>query len=344
MTMVSQKCIWCQQRMQVSAELFTTTCTLCQTVNPVRNREPFRPQEASLTVGVTHSPVFPSFHGNKRAVLCSVSYRSQRCELKGTSNDVNCMRALLRDKFGFPNDCILVLSEDEVNAVRKPTKQNIRNAMRWLVQGTRQGDSLVFHFSGFGVQQQDKDGDEVDGYDEAICPMDYQTAGTIVDDEINDVLVRPLPRGAKLHAVIDASHSGTVLDLPFVCKMGRDGMYQWMNQSQPCAYRGTNGGLAICFSSCRDDQTSDDTSAYSVNATTGAMTYCFVQALECKPVVTYGELLSTMRAATRDVQKGILNCGPIASLLRKMLRTGFSADPQLSASEQFDAYTKPFAL
>jgi hypothetical protein len=28
------------------------------------------------------------------------------------------------------------------------------------------------------------DGDEVDGYDETICPVDYQSAGQIVDDVI----------------------------------------------------------------------------------------------------------------------------------------------------------------
>ncbi|XP_068639064.1 metacaspase-1-like [Aristolochia californica] len=341
MARIIQRCIWCSQRMQVSTEVYTTTCPVCQTVNPVRSRDPIQ-RQSSLTM--THSPMLPSVYGKKRAVLCGVSYRFRKCELKGTANDVNCMRTLLRDKFSFPDNCILVLSEDEKNPLQIPTKQNIRNAMRWLVQGCQPGDSLVFHFSGLGVQQLDQDEDEVDGYDEAICPMDYETSGTIVDDEINEVLVRQLPRGAKLHAIIDASHSGTVLDLPYVYKIARDGLCQWVNQNLPSTYKGTNGGLAISFSSCRDDQTSDDTSAYSVNATTGAMTYCFVQALESKPGATYGELLNSMRFSIGEVQKGILNCGPIASLLRKMLRTGFSADPQLSASEQFDAYSKPFTL
>ena len=45
--------------------------------------------------------------------------------------------------------------------------------------------------------------------------------GMIVDDEINETIVRPLPEGAMLHAIIDACYSGTILDLPFVCKMNR---------------------------------------------------------------------------------------------------------------------------
>ena len=80
---------------------------------------------------------------------------------------------------------------------------------------------MVFHFSGHGTQEMNMYGDEIDGFDEAICPVDYEEQGKILDDEINAAIVRPLPRGAKLHAIIDACYSGTVLDLAFVCKMNR---------------------------------------------------------------------------------------------------------------------------
>lgn len=111
--------------------------------------------------------------------------------------------------------------KEERNPERIPTRYNIRRAMWWLLQNTQSGDSLVFHFSGHGTQQMNMDGNEIDGLDEAICPVDYEEQGKIVDDEINTALVRPLPRGAKLHAIVDACHSGTALDLPFVCKMNR---------------------------------------------------------------------------------------------------------------------------
>lgn len=94
-------------------------------------------------------------------------------------------------------------------------------ALCWLVQGCQAGDSLVFHYSGHGSQQRNDTGDEIDGYDETLCPVDYQTQGMIVDDEINATIVRPLPLGVKLHAIVDACHSGTVLDLPFLCRMER---------------------------------------------------------------------------------------------------------------------------
>lgn len=79
----------------------------------------------------------------------------------------------------------------------------------------------MFHYSGHGSQQRNYNRDERDGYDETICPLDFVTQGMIVDDEINTTIVRPLPSGVKLHAIVDACHSGTVLDLPFLCRMDR---------------------------------------------------------------------------------------------------------------------------
>lgn len=51
----------------------------------------------------------PSAHGRKRAVLCGVSYSQQRNKLKGSINDVKCIRYLFVEKFGFPGDSVLTL-------------------------------------------------------------------------------------------------------------------------------------------------------------------------------------------------------------------------------------------
>jgi len=102
-----------------------------------------------------------------------------------------------------------------------PTRENLLRAMRWLVDGASAGDSLVFHFSGHGVQKLDMNDDEVDGYNEALCPMDFERSGKILDDEINATIVRPLGKGVKLHAIVDTCHSGTILDLPYLCRMSR---------------------------------------------------------------------------------------------------------------------------
>jgi metacaspase-1 len=89
-----------------------------------------------------------------------------------------------------------IKDDQKKDPCRLPIKDNIRMAMHWLVQGCSYSDSLVFHFSGMGAQVCD----EVDGYDEAICPMDSFQKGPILDDEINEAIFRPLVHGVKLHA------------------------------------------------------------------------------------------------------------------------------------------------
>ncbi|XP_048548091.1 metacaspase-1-like [Triticum urartu] len=257
------------------------------------------------------------------------------------------MAYLLGQRFGFPSDCILALTQEEKDPNRWPTKDNIRLAMRWLVEGCTSGDSLVFHFSGHGVQKLDNNGDEVDGYDEALCPQDFEDRGVILDDEINETIVRPLGAGVKLHAIIDTCHSGTILDLPYLCRISRTGYWQWENHNrQPDAQKGTSGGLAISFSGCGDSQTSaeSNTTAFLGSPSTGAMTYSFIKAVESEPGTTYGRLLSAMRATIRDNggESGIP--GPIGSFFRRVITFSNAQEPQLCASEAFDIYRKPFIL
>ena len=54
------------------------------------------------------------------------------------------------------------------------------------------------------------------GYDECIYPADFKQAGEIIDDQLHDLLVRPLPPGCRLTAIFDSCHSATVMDLPYV--------------------------------------------------------------------------------------------------------------------------------
>nr|XP_027110532.1 metacaspase-1-like [Coffea arabica] len=290
----------------------------------------------------------PRVHGRKKAVICGISYRNTRQELRGCINDAKCMKFLLINRFKFPSDSILMLTEEETDPYRIPTKHNIRMAMYWLVQGCQPADSLVFHYSGHGSQQRNYNGDEVDGYDETLCPLDFETQGMIVDDEINATIVRPLPRGAKLHAIIDACHSGTVLDLPFLCRMDRTGRYTWEDhRPRSGAWKGTSGGEVISFSGCDDDQTAADTDALSKVTSTGAMTYSFIQAIERGQGTTYGSILNSMRSTVTSNEDG-LGGGIVTSLLTMLLTggslSGTRQEPQLTANEPFDAYTKPFSL
>ncbi len=76
----------------------------------------------------------------------------------GCINDVQNVRRFLTQRFGFTDDRdhMVILTDDQKDYNFQPTKQNILNAMRWLVGGARPGDSLVFHYSGHGGQVFDR--------------------------------------------------------------------------------------------------------------------------------------------------------------------------------------------
>ncbi|KAL7120908.1 hypothetical protein ACP275_02G150100 [Erythranthe tilingii] len=354
-------CSGCRTPLQLPPGAPSIRCAICQAVTNIgdpRHAPPTLPAGPPVPPSpYSHAPPGPppNPHGRKKAVIVGISYKYSRHELKGCINDAKCMKHLLTNKFRFPESSILMLTEEETDPYRIPTKHNMRMALFWLVQGCQPGDSLVFHYSGHGSRQRNYNGDEVDGYDETLCPLDFETQGMIVDDEINASIVRPLPRGVKLHCIIDACHSGTVLDLPFLCRMNRSGQYVWEDhRPRSGVWKGSNGGEAISFSGCDDDQTSADTSALSKITSTGAMTFCFIQAIERGHGATYGSILAAMRTAIRDAGSSTapdLGGGMVTSLLT-MLITGGSGggvgglrqEPQLTAIEPFDVYAKPFSL
>ena len=154
--------------------------------------------------------------GRKRALFIGINYFKQRNELRGCINDVKNIKAFLIRQFGFRDEDTITLTDDQRDPTRIPTKANIIAAMQWLVRDARPHDSFFFHYSGHGGQTEDLDGDEDDGYDETIYPVDHERAGVIIDDIMHDIMVRPLPPGCRLTAIMDCCHSGSALDLPFI--------------------------------------------------------------------------------------------------------------------------------
>ncbi|CAN1170363.1 AMC1 [Linum perenne] len=335
-TLMLVNCSGCRTPLQLPPGARSIRCALCHAVTSIADPRSGPPPSSSPHPHSSFTPSPPpsshlpspyqlpppSSHGRRKAVICGISYRYSRHELKGCINDAKCMRHLLINKFHFPPDSILMLTEEETDPYRIPTKHNMRMALYWLVQGCQPGDSLLFHYSGHGSRQRNYNGDEVDGYDETLCPLDFETQGMIVDDEINATIVRPLPHGVKLHAIIDACHSGTVLDLSYLCRMNRSGQYVWEDhRPRSGLWTGTNGGEAISFSGCDDDQTSADTSALSKITSTGAMTFCFIQAIERGQGATYGSILNSMRSAIRATGND-LGGGAVTSVITMLLTGG----------------------
>ncbi|KAL3538657.1 hypothetical protein ACH5RR_002023 [Cinchona calisaya] len=261
----------------------------------------------------------------KRALLCGVSYgKKRKFKNQGAIQDVTSMAKLLIEKFSFPTNGILVLAE--YMSYEPPTRNNILRALEWLVKDIQSGDSLVFYFSGHGLRQPEFEGDEIDGFDEAIFPLDFETAGPIIDNDINELIVRPLNEDIMLHAIIDACHSGTALDLPYVYDTDRS---RWKDYYSPSdAYKGTNGGKAICFSAWEDHQEVAYTSVFSSEKiTSGVITYTFIRAIMENQEITYRDILKSMQNAVEDAK----NCQLNRAIHRKILQV-----PLLSSSQVFD--------
>lgn len=253
---------------------------------------------------------------------------------------------------------MVVLTDDQQNPAGRPTRANIIRAMHWLVAGAQPNDSLFLHFSGHGSQTEDLDGDEEDGLDETILPEDFKTAGMIVDDEMHDILVKPLPAGCRLTALFDCCHSGSVLDLPYEYSVnGREKEPNLMHEAAKgllnagVSYargdvenlitvgmtlfnKATKGKAArektrltksspadvIQLSGCKDDQKSADTVA--AGEATGAMSWAFRQVLTRQPQLSYQQLLQNVRSllAEKYDQKPVLSAShPIDTNIRFVL-------------------------
>lgn len=290
-------------------------------------------------------------NGKKKALCIGINYVGQKEELRGCINDANNMKRFLSAQFGYKEEDMVILTDDARDPRQIPTQQNILRAMEWLVRDARPNDSLFFHYSGHGGQTKDLDGDEEDGYDEVIYPVDFKVKGHIVDDLMHDIMVKRLPAGCRLTAIFDSCHSGSALDLPYIYstegKVKEPNLAAEAGQSLMSAAtsyaRGDMGGVfssvtgfiktasggrkadtiskttktspadCISWSGCKDSQTSADTQ--EAGRATGAMSYAFIKALGENPQQSYQQLLVSIRAT---------------------LKAKYSQKPQLSSSHPMD--------
>ncbi|KAI0720672.1 peptidase C14, caspase domain-containing protein [Cerioporus squamosus] len=165
----------------------------------------------------------------KKAVLVGISYATNENlkqydfgEQPGAHRDVARLRKLLIAQYGYRNENITVLIDDDARPEEQwPTYENIIRAMENLVAGTKPGDHIFFSFSGHGGQVEAReDQDEEDVLLPIDCTYDPSTpdqfSSFIRDDEIRRILVKKLPEGVRCVMIFDCCHSGTASDLPSV--------------------------------------------------------------------------------------------------------------------------------
>jgi len=250
----------------------------------------------------------------KRALLIGINYFGQDAELRGCHSDINDVATYLRG-LGFADDNIAILLDDTTDPAHalptSPTRKNILAEMRHLVKSAVRGDILVVHYSGHGSNVKDTSGDEKDGRDEAICPVDYASSGFIIDDEINKILVHGLPAGVRLRMVFDSCHSGSCADLPVRWMAGT----QFADENRDVINRDI-----IMISGCADPQTSAD--AQFADKPNGALTWAYLKVLS--------DIKKTKRVD--------FSWKDICEMIRLRLRhEGFDQIPQLSMEKRSQA-------
>ena len=230
----------------------------------------------------------------KLALLFGLNYVNSDNKLNGCINDINNTKEMLSKHFGYIPENIKVLT-DETNV--KPTYNNMIKALYNLSSRTitETIDEVWISYSGHGSYVKDSDGDEDDGKDEVLVPLDYKTSGMIKDDFLHDIISK-INKKTHVTIVIDACHSETMIDLPYRY-IQKDSQNVIENK-----YSKLSGHDIIMVSGCRDDQTSAD--AWNVENSreySGAMTSSLLHVLDKNNYnITCSKLLEEMRIFLKD--------------------------------------------
>ncbi|PAP75156.1 DUF7379 domain-containing protein [Rubrivirga marina] len=254
---------------------------------------PSPPRKRALLIGIDEYPNLSAFH-----------------QLEGCVNDVTAMAGLLRDRFGFADEDVTVLT----NAAA--TRAGILAALDRLADAVEADDVVVVHYAGHGSQITDLDGDEPDGLDETIVPHDgVRQSGPntdITDDEIHAWIQRVTATTPFLTLLFDCCHSGTVTRDAFGARARslapdtrradqigrRPGGVPTRSVTAP---EGPSGWLPlhdryVLIAGCRDDESAYEYRPSEADTPHGALTYFLVRALrEATPGTTYRDVYDRIR-------------------------------------------------
>ena len=169
-----------------------------------------------LIIGLSFMVSIAGNAQRKRAFMVGISHYDtaltgyQWNNINGVE-DINLLSPILK-KQGFYLTTLL----DE-----QATYQNITNQLSNFTNQTKKGDIVYLHFSAHGQPVEDLNGDEEDGWDEAIVPIDaykiykkgvYEGKKHLLDDQLNTYIKKlrtKIGPSGFLYVVIDACHAGT---------------------------------------------------------------------------------------------------------------------------------------
>lgn len=209
-------------------------------------------------------------------------------DLKGAVNDVTDMRDILKSKFGVSDGNIRMITDKDAN------EAGFIAGMKWLLQSAKDGDQVIFHYSGHGGQI--KSTEEPDGKDEVIVLADDKL---VPDDLFGDIAKSLAGKGVHATFLFDSCHSGGMsregervkyLDLARVTRAKKltPAQLQGLKVSAKGLVTGSGnekGSYAFLFAS-KEDQTSSDVSGMKDIPAHGIFTLGLSLALKDKPDFT----------------------------------------------------------
>ncbi len=185
----------------------------------------------------------------------------------------------------------------------KATHEAIVAALDSMARVCHQGEMIYLHFSMHGQPFEDLNGDEEDGWDEALIPVDaemhyaegvYEGANHLLDDELEsyfEAMRSALGTEGKLVVVLDACHSGTASrgDEEHVRGI-REGFTRSGKEYVPDRTRETNDYFIIpskegqapilIIEACRSYQVNKEVRDVETNTWYGSLSYYIAQAMK----------------------------------------------------------------
>lgn len=162
------------------------------------------PRAAGIRAFSAPSPRRAARDPRRRALIVGINeYPDPASRLEGCVNDAFLMSQTLQEA-GFPASGIRLLLNDRATAAEITTR------LDWLVDGAREGDHLVFAYSGHGAQMAGYNAlKEIDHVDECLVPYDFDWTPehAILDDQFFEFYSQ-LPYGVSFVSHLDCCHSG----------------------------------------------------------------------------------------------------------------------------------------
>ena len=183
------------------------------------------------------------------------------------------------------------------------THAGIIKALENLTKDSKKGDVVYIHFSMHGQPFEDLNGDEADGWDEALIPVDaqmqykkgvYEGKNHLLDDELEthfNNLRTILGTTGNLYVVLDACHSGGASrgDDDHI-RGTREGFTRSGKEYKPDRTKETNDYFVVATKSgqspvtfieaCRSYQVNKEVRDVNTNVWYGSLSYYIAQAMK----------------------------------------------------------------